>query len=413
MKKKTKVIVILIILLIIIVSLLVSFFFWKKDKDYKEMLLREKELVNSIKDRYSDHVEVTKDSKIYKLDNNKYVEVGMVYKNSILDLEKEKIDKNTKYFKIKDLNYYIDFNNLKESSAKKVNDRYKSYLPFNLNIVTADKVNLYQDDNKIYTLNYSLDLPVIVKSEVGSYVEFNNELYLIKNEDIKNTYDKVNTEARETLEVPVTVYHFIYLEGDTSCNEIICHHESQIRSHFKYLSENKFFTITTKEMEWFIDKKVRLPEKSVLVTIDDGARAEKFIPLLEEYKVHATLFLVTSWYPTDKFKSEYLELQSHTDNLHEGGKCPGGQGSGLKCLDRNTLLTDLKASRDKLGGADAFCYPFYEFNDYSESILKEVGFKTAYIGGMQKVKQGINKYRIPRITIMGDNTLDEYVKYVN
>ena len=150
-----------------------------------------------------------------------------------------------------------------------------------------------------------------------------------------------------------------------------------------------------------------------MVTIDDGARAEKFIPLLEEYKIHATLFLVTSWYPTEKFKSDYLEIQSHTDALHEGGKCPGDQGSGLKCLDRNILLKDLKTSRDKLNGAEAFCYPFYEFNNYSESILKEAGFKTAYIGGMQKVRQGINKYRIPRITIMGDNTLDEYVKYVN
>ena len=96
-----------------------------------------------------------------------------------------------------------------------------------------------------------------------------------------------------------------------------------------------------------------------------------------------------------------------------GSPAPRHQGSGLKCLDRNTLINDLKASREKLDGADAFCYPFYEYNNYSESILKEVGFKSAYIGGMKKVVQGINKYRIPRITIMGDNTLDEYKKYVN
>lgn len=413
MKKKTKVIIILILLLIIIFGLLVSFFFWKKDQEYKNKKSKEKELVEKIKSKYSNYVEVVKDSKLYKLNGNKYIEVGTVYKNNILSVDKIKINKNTKYFKISGLEYYIEYDNVKKSRNKSIDNRYKSYIPFNTNIVTKDKVTLYQDNNKVYTFNYSIDVPIIVREDYGYYIEYNDELYLVKSEDVKSTYDKVNTNSKETLEVPVTVYHFIYLDGDNTCNEIICHHESQIRSHFKYLSDNKFFTINTKEMEWFIDKKIRLPERSILVTIDDGARAEKFIPLLEEYKINATLFLVTSWYPKDKFKSDYLEIQSHTDNLHDGGKCPGDQGSGLKCLDKNILIKDLKTSRDKLDGAEAFCYPFYEFNGYSESILKEVGFKTAYIGGMQKVKQGINKYRIPRITIMGDNTLEEYVKYVN
>ena len=165
-------------------------------------------------------------------------------------------------------------------------------------------------------------------------------------------------------------------------------------------------------MEWFIDKKIRLPEKTILVTIDDGARAEKFIPFLEKYKINATLFLVTSWYSKDKFKSPYLEIASHSDNLHEGGKCPGDQGSPLKCVDKNILLKDLKTSREKLDNTEAFCYPFFEFNDYSESVLKEAGFKSAYIGTMKKAKQGINKYRIPRITIFNDTSLDDYIKYI-
>ncbi|MBQ2639538.1 MAG: polysaccharide deacetylase family protein [Bacilli bacterium] len=402
MKKKTNVLLIFIALILIILGS----FFALKDSDTNN----KKDLINNIKSHYNKYVITSKDTKLY---NNKYKSIGIVHKNKKLILDSIKINKNTKYFKIKDTDNYIKYSDVEKYKHKiNIDNRYKKYIVFNENITTNKKVKLYQDNKLIYTINNSLDLPIMRKEEDGYYVEFNNELYLVKNEDIVKTYNKNNTDSKEALEVPVTVYHFIYLDGEV-CGEIICHHSSQIEEEFNYLNENSFFTINTKEMEWFIDKRIRLPEKSILVTIDDGARAEKFIPFLEKYKINATLFLVTSWYEKSKFKSPYLEIASHSDNLHEGGKCPGDQGSPLKCLDKNELLKDLKTSRDKLDGTEAFCYPFYEFNDYSESVLKEAGFKSAYIGGMQKAKQGINKYRIPRITIMFDNTLEDYKKYIN
>lgn len=413
MKKRTKV-VIIILLTVIILLLLGAFFFYRKQEKEKKQLEAEKSLVKEIKSHYNNYVQVIKDTNLYVKDNNSYKKIGNVSKDKQFILKNQEINKNTKYFQIDSLGYYIKYQDVEKIDIiDEVDSRYKNYIPFNENIITKNTVSLYQDDKPIYTLNSKLDLPIIRKDDLGNYIEYDNELYLVKNEDIESVYAKENTTQNSAKAITTTVYHFIYLEGDTSCNEIICHSEAQIRSHFDYLKENNFFTLTTKEMEWFIDGKVRLPENSILITIDDGARAEKFIPILEEYKINATLFLVTGWYEKEKFISKYMEVASHSNDLHNPGKCPGGQGGPIKCLDKETLLNDLKTSREKLDGTEAFCFPFYEFNEYAISILKEAGFKSAYIGGMKKVTPGIDKYKIPRITIQKNTTLEQYINYVN
>ncbi len=412
MKKKTKVVIIILSISVIMLTI-GSFFFYQQKQQEKKKMEQEQALLKEIKSHYNNYVEVVKDTKLYEQEKKKYKEIGKVTKGEQLTLIPEKITKDTKYFKIEGLNYYIKYKDLKKiDSIEEKDHRYKNYLPFNENVLTKEKVNLYQNDKVAYTLNKSLDLPIIRKEDIGSYVEYNDELYLIKNEDIEKIYPKENNNSQAATSIATTAYHFIYLNGDDSCNESICHSENQIKEHFNYLKENNYFTLTTKEMEWFIDSKVRLPEKSILITIDDGSRAENFIPLLEEYKINATLFLITGWYEKEKFASNYLEIASHSNDLHIPGKCPGGQGGPIKCLEKETLLADLKTSREKLDGTEAFCFPFYEFNNYAIEILKEVGFKTAYIGGMKKVTPGINKYTIPRISLNRNTTLNEYANYI-
>ncbi|UKI27645.1 MAG: polysaccharide deacetylase family protein [Bacilli bacterium] len=51
-----------------------------------------------------------------------------------------------------------------------------------------------------------------------------------------------------------------------------------------------------KELEMYIDKKLQLPQKSVVITFDDGGRAEVAKKYVDEYKINATLFLITSWF---------------------------------------------------------------------------------------------------------------------
>lgn len=416
-KKKLRKIIFLVLVLVVAFSIIGTGIFLhdknKKEKE-KQAKINEKVLVEKITNSYNKYVKVKAGSFLYKLDKGKYTKIIKVNSEKEFTLKDIKIDKDTKYFFIEELGYYVRYQDvLKTNDLGNKDMRYKSYLPFNFNIVTKDKVILYQGDNAIYEVYYSLDLPVIEKDDAGYFIEFNNEEYLVKNEDVLSTHDNVNTNLNEASSVPVTVYHFIYLEGDNTCGESICHSEKQIREQFDYLKANNYFTLNTTELGKFIDGKIRLPEKSILITIDDGARAWNFVPILNEYKINATLFLVSSWYDLDQFESPYLEIASHTHDLHWPGRCPGGQGSPLKCSDKNLLLDDLKKSRETLNGTKAFCFPFYEYNDYAISVLKEAGFEMAFIGGGRRVTQGIDKFRIPRITINRGTSLSTYISYVS
>ncbi len=414
---KAKTITKVIISLIVVIVVVSAFFLWKnidtKNKEEKQ-LKKEKEIIKEIKNHYHIYVKTNKDTKLYQKKNNKYIVIGTISKDEELILKKINITKDTKYFKIDKLNYYINYQDLEKINSLSTQDlRYKKYIPFNENVKTKTNVKLYNQNKKALTLNYSLDLPIIEKgdNEDGVFVEVFDKYYFIKNEDIETIYNHQNNTLTNALDIPVTVYHFIYSSNE-ECNEIICHPESQIISHFEYLKQENYFTITTKELRLWNEGKLRLPEKSILVTIDDGAKAENFIPLLEKYKINATLFLVTSWYPLEAFKSDYLEIASHTDNLHTQGVCPDDQGSPLKCLPKEELITDLNKSREKTN-SEAFCYPFYEFNNHALEAVKEAGFKIAFIGGGEKVTLGINNFKIPRITILKNTTLEEYKNYIS
>lgn len=371
---------------------------------------------------YNDIVRVNKDSKIYLFNENEYVESGIVYKDTLLKLDNIEDPKN-KYFKISSMDddYYIEYSNVDKSDNFYLNsDRYKNYIPFNKNIITKDSTTFYLNSKPLFKINKSYNLPIIIDDDDKYYVEYNDMLVYVSKDDVVNIKDSDNTELSNTNGIAVLNYHFVYYPDKEKCDQVICHTEKQFRQHLSYIKNNGFFTPTMNELEMYIDGKIRLP-KSVVITLDDGRNINIATKILEEYKLNATAFIVTSRYDVDNdfVKSEYVELQSHSHNLHDVGTCPAGhgQGGGLTCLSDDVILEDLKTSRELLNGATAFCYPFYEYNSHSIELLKEAGFTMAfggeYEGWQINVKPGINKFKIPRWVMVTYTTMDKFASYLN
>ena len=249
----------------------------------------------------------------------------------------------------------------------------------------------------------------------------NRELYYIKSEDVVEEYEKNNTTEKAGDKVRTLVYHRIFDPKAEKCDQVICHKEEDFDMHMKYLSDNGYLSLTMKELELFIDGNLQIPVKSVVITIDDGTMDKRAIPILEKYKINAILFLVTSRFKEQDyidFTSDYLELHSHTHNMHWAGECSGygSQGGGILCLPEEHVLNDLKASRDMLNGSTAFCYPFYDYNKRAIDLLKQAGFTMAFAGdegngGYSYV--GTNKMLIPRLTLNAYTTYKMFVSYVN
>lgn len=372
----------------------------------RKSLSKQENTLIKIKSNYSSVVKTTKDTKLYINDNDKYKDIGSINKDNILELESiDNINLNNKYFKLLDSDYYISYKDVIPTTDS-VNKRYLNYIEFPLEITTKEDVVYYDDSfNELFTIKDSVTSKVIVNLDDYYGISLLSRLVYVKKEDVSNTIE-VDTSKEIADSVPAILYHFIYLDGDASCSDIICHSEEQIDSHFKFLSDNEVFTLNTSEVLSFIKGEINLPKKSILITIDDGARVENFIPFLEKYQLNATLFLVSSWYPVNKFESSYLEIASHTHNMHTTGVCPTGQGGGINCLPEGEILNDLKLSRETLNNTKAFCFPFYEYSDYSINLVKEAGFEMAFIGGSTKIKKGIDSYKIPRYPILSSFGVD-------
>ena len=372
----------------------------------RESLIKDENELIKIKSNYSSIVKTTKDTKLYLNDNGKYKDVGSINKDNILELESiNNISLDNKYFKLLGSDYYVSYKDVIPTTDT-INKRYLNYIEFPLEVTAKEKAVYYDENfNEVFVIKNSVTAKVIVNFDDYYGISLLSRLVYVKKEDVNNVVE-VDSSEDMAESVPAILYHFIYLDGDTSCGDIICHSEEQIDSHFKFLADNNVFTLNTSEVLSFIKGEINLPKKSILITIDDGARAENFIPFLEKYGLNATLFLVSSWYPVSKFSSPYLEIASHTHNMHTTGVCPTGQGGGINCLPESDILNDLKLSRETLNNTKAFCFPFYEYSDYSINLVKEAGFEMSFIGGSTKIKKGIDPYKIPRYPILSSFGVD-------
>lgn len=407
----------------LITSVALLFIFGNKNliSNNVKKTIDDKNHIEDVKQHYNKYVITKNETNLYMLENDKFVEFGKVGKNIELTLDDVDITSSTNYFLINNLDgkYYIKYNDVEpiETLSEK-NDRYKKYILFNENVITKETTKFYNEESLAYQINNSYNLPIIMKDGNKLYVEYQNTLLYVLNEEIESVVPNQNTYEESATRVGTIVYHFIY--DDTKgekCDQVICHKMSQVQSHMDYLKSENYFTPTMKEFEMYIDGKIRLPKKSVVITVDDGWFSGNAKDIFTKNEMNATIFLITSAYPSDNLVTEYFEIHSHGDNLHNPGVCPGGQGGAIKCADRNFLLTDLKTSREKLFGSTVFCYPFYEYNDYSIDVLKEAGFTLAFAGygagGYNKMPIGGNKYRIPRYTLMYDSTVQELKQFLN
>lgn len=401
MKEKSKKIILLLIV-IIIISTIFHLTMMIKNEEYNKI---------NISLHYNEFVKTNKESAIYIKENEQYKEAGKISKNIELSLNKIAGD-SEEYFNIKEFEeqYYIHYEDVdKLETLTEKDQRYKKYIVFNSNVVTKEKTDFYDiEGNLVYSLGEAYSLPIIIKENDMYGVEFNDRLLYIKKEDCE-VIDNYNTDQTNSSGVGVLNYHFFYDENDqeesSSCREEICVSKSQFSSELDFLEENNIITVKSQELEYYIDGKIQLP-KSVYITIDDGGKNQVGLDLLVERKEFATVFLITDWFdPKTYFNSKYIELHSHGDDIHDQNRCNiGRQGGAIQCEDKEILLADLTLSREKLGGSTVFAYPFYEYNDYAISVLKEAGFTMAFAGESSYsdnlVKVGMNKFKLPRFVMV-------------
>jgi len=339
-------------------------------------------------------------------------EVGFISAGSIVSLEEEE-NHNQEYFKIAGFPYYIHYEDVSDQDEKPPLLSFPNYVLFPEEIVTKESYHLYTMDEKLYfTIHDTLQAPILIKEDNFYTILWENTYYKIPVTDIAEIVT-TSSEVETASKVSVLMYHFFYSKenGETPLDgnwlEV-----NQFEKQLQYLSENDYHILSMLELEKYLKGEVLVPKKSIVITIDDGDPSVYIYayPLLEKYQVRATTFLVTSWYwwDIDNRINPYVELQSHSHDMHKGG-CNIQHGGRMLCIDFDEGVQDLITSQDYLYGAFVFCYPFGDVNAHAKEMLTEAGYRLAFTTQPGKVQPGMDLLELPRVRIHNGLSLEQFI----
>ena len=213
--------------------------------------------------------------------------------------------------------------------------------------------------------------------------------------------------------LPVLMYHFFYDKNNGEGQDGNWIEITKFEEQMKYLADNNFYFPSWQEIEDYIDGKKHLPEKSVVITVDDGDPSffELAVPVIQKYNVKATSFVVAYWYGgRAENKEAGISYQSHSYDMHK----PGDKGKGVMLSwSYEKIKEDLELSSKVLGGANIFCYPFGQYNETDIKALKDTNYKLAFTTAAGRVKKGASKYELPRVRVSANTSFNDFKKKVD
>lgn len=176
----------------------------------------------------------------------------------------------------------------------------------------------------------------------------------------------------------------------------------------RYLTDRGYTTVSAEQLIEFVDNGKPLPERSVMITFDDGQESFKAyaLPLLEKYNMCAVVSVVGkyadiysatpdhninySYFTWDQIRelseNERVEIGCHTQDLHN----IDGSRRGCMIMKNESderyseiLNSDLNAVERRIESVigskpSVFTYPYGLYCAQSQSIVAERGYRVVF-----------------------------------
>ncbi len=206
-------------------------------------------------------------------------------------------------------------------------------------------------------------------------------------------------------DLPVLMYHHLSQEGDANSTISI----DLFAQHLAALEDAGYNTVTIDDLLDYVYRDADLPENPVLITFDDGylSNYEYAYPLLQEYGMHATIFVIGVSMGKDTYKdtgipitphftleqaeemetSGLIDIQSHGYDFHqlsgldtEPVRAGILQLAGESDLEYSALvLEDCLRMEELLPSSPvAFAYPYGRYSQKSEALLEDSGLQVTF-----------------------------------
>jgi peptidoglycan/xylan/chitin deacetylase (PgdA/CDA1 family) len=201
--------------------------------------------------------------------------------------------------------------------------------------------------------------------------------------------------------LPVIMYHSVLRDRARAGAYVVS--PDVIEADLRYLRERGYTSLTPSEVAALVQAGEPIPEKSVMITLDDGFlnNLTYVLPLLERYDMTAAIAVVGSY--AERFSdapdpnpayaylnweeicalqsSGRVEIANHSYAMHDESPRKGSARlPGESDEDYRTALTDDATKTQELLAEHCgiipttFVYPFGSVGEGSAEILREMGF---------------------------------------
>lgn len=200
--------------------------------------------------------------------------------------------------------------------------------------------------------------------------------------------DAVGVRADQYQTVPILCYHR-FAAGNGNANGKMVVSAGNFAAQLDWLARNDYRVIPLAQLTDFLQGRQPLPQRAVVITIDDGYESvyRVALPLLRKYNFPATLFIYTdfigaadalSWPQLQEIAaSGLIDTQSHSKTHRNLIERTGGDSDARY---RQTLDTETRAPRELLERKLAvpvryYAYPYGDANQAVLDTLVRQGFQ--------------------------------------
>ncbi len=191
-------------------------------------------------------------------------------------------------------------------------------------------------------------------------------------------------------------------------------------AQMQYLAENGYTTISFYDLSAAITNKIELPEKPIIITLDDGYRDnyENAFPALQAFGQTATIFVPTGF--IDSNNPNYLTWEMVAEMAAYGIFFESHAKSHINLNDRSRdlLIYEMLGSQETLAAyigytPKYFAYPGGRYDETTIQVLEELDFwgaVTTYGGTWH----GFNdRFEWTRVRIHDYTTLADFANLVD
>lgn len=219
--------------------------------------------------------------------------------------------------------------------------------------------------------------------------------------------------------VPILCYHRF---GNRSDKMVVT--AEAFANQMAYLRDNGYRVIPLSSLLPFLNGEAPLPQRSVVITIDDGYQSAHDIayPILKKFGFPATVFVYSdfigardamSWDEMRQMTSSGLiDFQPHSKtHPHLADRQPHESVAAYQARIEDEIKVPGRKIKQRLGlPLYSFAYPYGETNDLVIAELKNNDYRlgaTVHAGGNPAFAY---PYRLQRTMIYGDHDMDSFAR---